>query len=58
MILEQTLDGDWYAGQSFHFAVDTCENFKQYVTGPTNCVPNDQVLLNLTQFMVNTKVST
>ena len=26
--LQNTVDGDWFAGQSFHFAIDTCQHWK------------------------------
>ena len=44
MILENNVKGDWTAsGKTFHFAVDTCENFAEY-TGSTTCKTNDEVL--------------
>ena len=37
MRLQNTIDGDWVEGaQTYHFAVDTCENFMKY-TNWTTC---------------------
>ena len=51
-------DGGHYGiGASiFHFAVDTCENFKFY-TKNENCVDNDVVIPLIDTFRVTTKLS-
>jgi len=54
-ILQTSLEGDWYFGQSFNWAVDTCENMKQY-TGNENCKSNDNVKELLKDFIVTAKL--
>ena len=56
MILQNTIDGDWKTGQSFHFAVDTCQNFAAY-TGNENCEDNDLVMSKMAEFSLFTKLS-
>jgi len=56
MVLQNTVRGDIRQGQSFHFAVDTCENFAQY-TGNTECVKNEIVMPLLPKFSVFIKTS-
>mmetsp|Transcript_44571 Transcript_44571/g.59145 ORF Transcript_44571/g.59145 Transcript_44571/m.59145 type:complete len:81 (-) Transcript_44571:140-382(-) len=56
MILQNTIFGDWTKGRSFHFAVDTCENFAQY-TGNDECEPNSIVEPMLAEFTLFQKTS-
>ena len=56
MILQQTVHGDMFYGQTFTFAVDTCENMREF-TGNEDCKENSAVEEVLNQFVVNTKLS-
>ena len=56
MTLQNSINGDWEGGQVFHFAVDTCMNFKQW-TGNQNCESNTTVEDLLDNFTLITKVS-
>ena len=58
MTLKNSISGDWTGdGQTFHFAVDTCENFAHW-TGSTTCKPNSEVEDLIDYFDVITKLST
>ena len=52
MRLQNTVNGDWVEGaQTFHFAVDTCDNFKKY-TNSTTCKENAEVEPLIKTFVV------
>ena len=56
MKLQNTVNGDWsQGGETFHFAIDTCENFQKY-TGSTTCKENNVVEPMITSFIAVTKM--
>ena len=56
MYLKNTVNGDWMTGgKTFHFAIDTCENFQKY-TGSTTCKDNSVVEPLITSFVAVTKL--
>ena len=57
MTLKNSVSGDWNDdGETFHFAVDTCQNFAKW-TGSKTCKPNEEVLDLIDEFEVITKLS-
>ena len=55
MNLQQTVNGDMFEGQTFSFAIDTCQNFQQY-TNSDSCKDNDVVTAILEDFIVYSKL--
>ena len=58
MQLQNSVKGDWNGYSStFHFAVDTCDNFKEYTKSLT-CKSNEEALKLMNYVAVVTKIST
>ena len=58
MQLQNSVEGDWNGYSStFHFAVDTCDNFKEYTKSLT-CKSNEEALKLMNYVAVVTKIST